>query len=230
MNFEAHAKFFTRARHQRILRAGNVRPAHSTSALDRNPHPALSEFIAARTSRAQTESALAPFQVRHTHAGEQHPGEFLRRKSYGHANHGAENTRLAQPMPERRSAPHPFNSGSAERHRVFANLPAPLWSFDLRRRKVRQVVAEIPRQKIIDIVLARIHSSHKGRPSYWRNGGVRSPQFSEGPLLAQLRQVRQPAFCDESLGQFRIHTVEAENDRAFDLSLPVCLAPAQNAK
>src|SRR5277367_6815107 len=108
INLEIHSQFCTGAGHQWIFRARNVGTKCGTILLYRDPHPALAKFVAARPSRTQAKSALASLQVRHAHAGEQHAGKFLGRKSYWHANHRAEDPSLAKPMPERNAAAHPL--------------------------------------------------------------------------------------------------------------------------
>ena len=49
------------------------------------------------------------------------------------------------------------------------------------------------------------------------------------PLLAQLCQVRQLAFADEALGQFRIHAVKAQNHRPLELRFAISVAVAKAA-
>ncbi len=161
MDLKLHAQFVAGTTRQRILRAGDVRTAGRAIALYRNANAAFAKFVTASASRAQTESSLAAFQVRDTHAGKQNSREFLRRKSYRHTNHGTKNARFAEPMPERCSAAHAFNSRAAERDRVLANLPTALRSLDLRRGQVGKVIAEIPGEKIVDVVLARVHAGHE---------------------------------------------------------------------
>src|SRR5579864_6769619 len=161
MDLKVHTQFVARTTLQRIFRAGNVGSARRAVALDRNAHPAFAKLVTSGASCAQAESSLAPFQVRDTHAGKQNSGEFLRGKSHRYANHGTENAGFAQPVPERRSAAHASDAGTAERDGVPANLPAALRSLNLRRGQVRKVVGEIPSQKIVDIVLAGVHAGHK---------------------------------------------------------------------
>src|SRR5580704_1738434 len=230
MDLKVHAQFVARTTLQRIFRAGNVGSARRTVALDRNAHPAFAKFVTAEASCAQTKSSLAPFQVRDTHAGKQNTGEFLRGKSHGHANHRTENASFAQPVPERYSPAHAFDSRASKRDRVLTNLPTALRSLNLGRGQVGKVVAEIPGEKIVDVVLAGVHAGHKCRPRHRRNGWECGLQFLEGPSLAQLREIRQFAFGNESLGQFRIHAVKPENDGTFDLCFSVSLASPQQAK
>src|SRR5580692_494791 len=161
MDLKVHAQFVARASLQRIFRAGNVGSARRAVALDRNAHPAFAKFVTAEASCAQTKRSLAPFQVRDTHAGKQNTGEFLRRKSNRHANHGAENASFSQPVPERYSAAHALDSQASERDGVLANLPTALRSLNLGRGQVGKVVAEISREKIVDIMLARVHTGHE---------------------------------------------------------------------
>src|ERR1700686_4800039 len=124
MDREAHSQFVAGIPCQRILRSRDVGTARRAVALDRNANTAFTKFAAPGAGCAQTESSLAPFQVRHTHAGKQNSREFLRWKSHRHANHRTKNASFAQPVPERCSAAHAFNSGAAEWDRVLANLPA----------------------------------------------------------------------------------------------------------
>src|ERR1700722_9081820 len=152
MDLKLHSQFVTGGTRQRILRAWDVRTEGRAVALYRNVNTAFAKFLTMSASRAQTESSLAPFQVRDTHAGKQNSREFLRRESHRHTNHRTKNTRFAEPMPERCSAAHAFDSGTAERDRVFANPPTPLRSLNLRRGQVGKVVAKIPRQEIVDVV------------------------------------------------------------------------------
>src|ERR1700730_9422976 len=128
MDLKLYPQFVAGTNPQRILRAGDVRTARRTVALDRNANTAFAEFLATGTSCAQTKSTLAPFQVRDTHTRKQNSGEFLRWESHRHANHRTKNAGFAQPMPERYSAAHASDSGAAERDGVLANLPTALWS------------------------------------------------------------------------------------------------------
>src|SRR5205823_10533120 len=99
--------------------------------------------------------------VRHAHAGEQHARKLFRRERYRHTNHRAKYSRLAQPVPERRSLAHSLDARATQRHCVLANLQTALRPFDFRRRKIREIVTEIARQKIVNIMLAWIYSSHE---------------------------------------------------------------------
>src|ERR1700722_18686295 len=121
MDLKLHSQFVTGATRQRILRAWDVRTERRAVALYRNVNTAFAKFLTMSASRAQTESSLAPFQVRDTHAGKQNSREFLRRERRRRPNHGTENPGFAQPVPERCSPAHSFDSGAAERDDVFAN-------------------------------------------------------------------------------------------------------------
>ena len=48
-----------------------------------------------------------------------------------------------------------FDLGLAERNGIFADLDMTFRPLDFRRRKKRQIVLQIARQKIVDVVLAR---------------------------------------------------------------------------
>src|SRR5579872_1423838 len=224
MDLKVHSQFVAGIIPQRILRARNVRTARRAVARDRNTNPAFAKFVAARSSGAQTESSLAAFQIRYTHAGKQYARKFFRWKSHRHANHGTENTSFAQPVPERRAAAHAFNPWAAKWNIVFANLPAVLRSLNLRRGKVGQIVAEIAGKKIVDVVLAGVYAGHERRPRHRRNRRECGLQFAECSSLTQLREIRQLAFGNESFRQFWIHPVEAKNDSALDLCFPVSLS------
>src|SRR5216683_913705 len=106
---------------QRILGTRNVGMKACAIPLDGNSHTALAKLVAANARSAETECALTPFQIGDAHAGEQHAGKLFGRESHWNANHRTENSRLAQPMPERCSAAQAFDLGLAERQRVFAD-------------------------------------------------------------------------------------------------------------
>src|SRR5258708_659048 len=97
--------------------------------------------------------------------------------------------------------------------------------FDFSRRKIRQIIAGVGGEKIIDVVLARIHPGHECRPRHRRNRRKRRSQLAEGSFVAQLRQVGQPAFVHESVSKFRIHTVESQNYRSLKRRLSICVTP-----
>src|SRR6202035_3923672 len=105
--------------------------------------------------------ALAALEVWHTHPGKQHALKLLRRKRDGNTNHGTKNSRIAQPVPERSALTHSLDFCLAEWNGIFSNLQMPLRTLDFSRRKIRKIVAGIARQKIVNVVFARIHPGHE---------------------------------------------------------------------
>ena len=106
----------------------------------------------------------------------------------------------------------------------------PLRPLDFSRRKKWQIVAGIARQKIVDIVFARIHSGHERRPCHRRNRRKRRAQFAECSFVPQLRQVRQPSFIHEASGEIWIHAVESQNYRALKRRLSISISPPQETE
>src|ERR1019366_4370222 len=104
-------------------------------------HAAFANLVVRSARRTQAKRALAALQVGHTHPGKQHALKLLRRKRDRNANHGTENSRVAQPMPERRALPHSLDFRFAERNGILANLQMPLRPLDLSRRKKWKIVA-----------------------------------------------------------------------------------------
>ena len=74
----------------------------------------------------------------------------------------------------------------------------------------RSVVSRFRKSKIA--VPARIEAGREGRPGDRRLRRDRRAQRREGPLLAQLRQVRELALVHPLLGQLGVGAVEAEHD------------------
>src|SRR5258708_35105671 len=210
---------------QRIVRPRNIGTANTILALDGYAHSALAKLAAGNAGRAQAKRALAAFQVGHTHSGKQHALKLLWRKRDRNANHGTENSRVTQPVPERRALPHGLDFRLAEWNGIFSNLQMPLRPLDFRRRKIRQIIAGIARQKIVDVVFARIHPGHARRPSHRRNRRKRPAQLAEGSSVPQLREVWQPAFVHESVGELATHTLESQNHRSLKRRLSVCVSP-----
>src|SRR5208337_2285403 len=156
-NFEGHPQFRASFLRQWTIRPRNVGTANTVLALDRHADTTFAKLVVGSASRAQAKCALAALQVGNAHPGKQHALKFLRRKCDRNANHGTENSRLAQPVPERRALPHPLDLRLAERNRILANLDMPLRSLDLSRRKKWKIVAGVACQEVVNIVLARIH-------------------------------------------------------------------------
>ena len=75
------------------------------------------------------------------------------------------------------------NAGAAQRHGVLANLQATLRPLNLRRREIGQIIAEIARKKIVDVVFARIYSGHE-LPSEW------APQFFDQAIAYELQHAQ----------------------------------------
>ena len=106
----------------------------------------------------------------------------------------------------------------------------PLRTLDLGGRKIRQIAIPIASQKIVNIVLAGIHSGHKRRPRHRRNCREGRAQFAEGSPIAQLRQIRQPAFFHKPVGEFRIHPVKSQDHCPLKSSFSIGIAPPQKTK
>ena len=226
--FELRAQIAARA--QRILRTGNIGMKPCAIAFDGNADPAFAKLVAARTRSAETECALASFQVRDAHAGEQHAGKFLRRKSHRNPNDRAEDARLAQPMPEGSSAPQTLDLGFAQRQRVLANAQMALGFADLRRGKKRKIVLQIAGQEIINIVFAGVDSGLKRGPRDRRNRGKCGSQRTKSSAVAKLGEVRQSSFVHEAIGEFGVHAVEPHNHHAFHLGLGVSFAAPEQSQ
>src|SRR6266853_1338912 len=124
-------------------------------------------------------------------------------------------------MPEGCATSHALDLWLSKRDGVLANFEATLGPADFGRGEERKIVASIPSKEIVDIVLAGIHPCHEGGPGHWRDCRKSRAQLAECPLLLQFCKVRQFAFADESLCQFRVHPVEPHNYGAFDLSLAI---------
>src|SRR5271157_335377 len=107
--------------------------ANSVPALDGNTHAAFAKLIARHARRAQAKRPLAALKVGNTHSGEQHALKLFWRKRYGNANHRAENTRVAQPVPERRPLAHGLDFCFAEGDGILANLDVALRTLDFGR-------------------------------------------------------------------------------------------------
>ena len=103
-------------------------------------------------------------------------------------------------MPERRTATHALDRGLAERDRVLANLYTPFRAANFCRREEWEVAVQVPRKKIVNVVFARIDSSHERRPGHGRDWRKCRAQFAKCSLVAQLSQIGQFPFGDESAG------------------------------
>src|SRR6266567_1354810 len=130
-------------------------------------------------------------------------------------------------MPEGGTATHALDLRFPKWDGVLANFEAPLRPADLRGGEEREIGALIAGKEIVDIVLAGIHPCHEGGPGHWRDCRKSRAQLAECSLLLQFCKVRQFAFADESLCQFRVHPVEPHNYGAFDLGLAIRFSPAQ---
>src|SRR6185312_13197562 len=119
-NLEVGAQLAARA--ERVLRARNIGMIARTIPLDGNSHAAFTKFVATCLRCAEAERSLASLQIGDAHAGKQHAGKLLWRKSYRNANDRAEDARLAQPVPEGRPFTQPSDFRLAERQRILANL------------------------------------------------------------------------------------------------------------
>src|SRR6478735_8460561 len=201
-----------------------------TVLFDRNSHAALAKLVAAGARGAEAECSLASLQVRHAHAGKQHAGKLLRRKSHRNANDGAKNARLAQPVPERRPFAQTFYVGFAEWQRILANLQMAFGLADLCGRKIRKIVFQIAGQEIINIVLPRINAGLKRGPCHWRNRRKCGPERTKGAAVAQLGQVGQLAFTHEASRQLGIHAIEPHDHNSFYLRLAVGFAPSKHSQ
>src|SRR5437764_12077592 len=103
-------------------------------------------------------------------------------------------------MPERRTATHALDRGLAERDRILANLYTPFRAANFCRREEWEVAVKVPRKKIVNVVFARIDSSHERRPGHgsdWRNC---REQFATCSVVAQLSQMGQFPLGDDSGG------------------------------
>src|SRR5262249_31071252 len=154
------------------------------------------------------ESALAAFQVRYAHSRQEYARKFLGRKSNRHANHGRKNSGLPEPVPKRRSPPHALDLRFAKRNRVFADFHRALWSADFSRGQKRKIILLVAREKIIDIVFARIHAGHERGPCHRRNRRVSRAQLTKRSLLLEGCQIRQLTLRNEPLRKLGIHAIK----------------------
>src|SRR3990172_6840790 len=177
----------------------------------------------------EREGSLAALQVRHAHPGEQNAREFLRGKSDGHADHGGEDARLAEVVPEGPSLAQQFQLGTAERKRVGAQPQVPARAADLGGGKIREVAARVAGQEIVDVVLAGIDPGEKRRPGDRGDRRKSRLQRPESAGVAEPGQVGHLAFVHELCGQLRVHAVKADDDDALHPRPAVGLPPADGA-
>src|SRR5438876_529612 len=103
-------------------------------------------------------------------------------------------------VPLGRTATHTLDRGLAERDRILAHLYTPFRAANFCRREEWEVVVQVPCKKIVNVVFAGIDSCHERRPSHWRDWRKRRAQFAKCSLVAQLSQIGQFPFGDESAG------------------------------
>src|SRR2546430_16025959 len=103
-------------------------------------------------------------------------------------------------MPKRRTATHTLDRGLAERDRISANRYTPFGAVNFCRREEWEVAVKVPRKKIVNVVFARIDSSHERRPGHGRDWRKCRAQFAKCYLVAQLSQIGQFPYGDESAG------------------------------
>src|SRR5215469_8841238 len=120
-------------------------------------------------------------------------------------------------MPERRASAHASDDRFPQRERILANAQMPLRARDFSRREKWQITPQVATEKVVDVVLAGIHSGLKRGPGYRRNRGKCCCEAAESSHAAELGKMRQLAFVHEAAGQFRIHSVETHDDDSLHL-------------
>src|SRR5581483_3610541 len=225
-NFERDPQFPPRTV---ALRARNVRTPAGTVPHDGNSNSTFTEFTAVGPSGAQTKCSLSTPYVRNTHARQQDARKFFRRKSHWNADHRAEDSGLAQPVPEGRAVAHALNLRLAKRDRVFPDFQTPFRRTNLGGGKEGQIAIQIAPQKIVDVMLAGIDSRHKGGPGNRRYRRTGSPEFLECALCPKPSQIRQSPLLDKPVGQVGVHSIETQNHGPLDPRLTKSLAAPQGS-
>src|SRR2546427_13238888 len=112
-------------------------------------------------------------------------------------------------MPERSTTTHALDRGLAERNRILANLHAPLRPPNFCRREEWEVVVQVPRKKIVNVVFAGIDSCHERRPGYRRNRRESRGQVKKWSLVAEPGQIWMSTFGDEPACEDTGHAVQS---------------------
>src|SRR2546430_11573924 len=111
-------------------------------------------------------------------------------------------------MPKRRTATHTLDRGLAERDRILANLYTPFRAANFCRREEWEVVVQVPRKKIVNVVFAGIDSCHERRPGYRRNRRECRAQFAKSFPVPQPSQIWQVPLRDGPAGERPGPTIE----------------------
>ena len=122
-----------------------------------------------------------------------------------------------------RSEPDPRPS---QRQPVLAQADGSAGRPDFRRAEFRLIGAQVRREEVEDVVLARIDAGLKRRPGDRRDGRDGAGQRFEAPALAEGGQVRQLAFGQELLRQPVVHAVEPEDHEPLHAAAGQCQAAA----
>src|SRR5439155_6341687 len=99
---------------------------------------------------------------------------------------------------------------------ILAQAKNPPWRPNFNGAELRLIRAKIGRQKIEDVVLARINAGLERRPRDRRNGRQRAAERLEAALVTQLGQMGQLAFGEQSLRQAVIQAIQPEDYHPFD--------------
>ena len=180
--------------------------------LDVDLPPAL-RLARDRVGREEREGALCAQQVRDAHARE-HACDRVGGVGHRHAQHRGLDAVALGAEPEGCALPIVGEGALIERQLEAEGLQHALGSLGGGGRVLGRIGLAVAPEEVEDPVPARVEPCGEGRPRHRRLRRVRGREPLIMPLRPQPREVGQGAVRHPLLGQFRVHAVEADHDRA----------------